>query len=147
MVLRDLPAGWIDAWLAEGIDLDRFQQPDVFWYDVDILRFFHRYGTGYFADLDIWDVDWERKRQLASSQGMDGLPDGPVRDPRNLEQRLYHAYLNRYISTPPWRVGKDVVRPFWRLAQRLGVQRVHLERLGILKQHAQEAGHNNKKLV
>jgi len=131
IVLRGTPPEWIQGWKDLGIDLEHFQTEDLFWYDIEILRFFAQHGTRHFADLDIWDVDWERKRQFALAQGYDGLPKQPIRDPRSLEQRLYHAYLHRYISTPPWR--RDPLGPGRAVARRLGLKRAHLERLGLYK--------------
>lgn len=133
MILRDVPPDWIEPWLSEGIGLEHFRHPALFWYDIEILRFFAQHGAQRFADLDVWDVDWERKRQLALSQGIDGVPDEPIREPRNVGQRLYHAYLHRYISTPKWRRGRDIIRPFWRIAQHLGLPRRHLEQIELVK--------------
>ncbi|MBC8492255.1 MAG: glycosyltransferase family 2 protein [Chloroflexi bacterium] len=132
MVLKQVPEEWVKPWQDLGVDLEHFAEEELFWYDIEILRFFGQHSTQDFADLDIWDVDWECKRQLALAQGYDNLPEQPIRDPRNLEQRLYHAYLHRYISTPRWRQS-DPLDPARTVARRLGLKRAHLERLGLLK--------------
>ena len=131
LALEQVPDEWVNPWLDLGVDLEHFAEEESYWYDIEILRFVGQHGAQHFADLDIWDIDWERKRQLALGQNVDGLPSAPIRDPRKLEQRLYHAYLDRYISTPWWR--RDLKQPASALAKRVGLRRSHLERLGLLK--------------
>lgn len=133
MALRDVPPEWIEPWLSEGIEIEHFRHPALFWYDIEILRFFAEYGTKRFAALDIWDIDWECKRQLALVQRVNGIPTDPICDPRNPEQKLYHAHLNRYIGTPLWRNPGALVNPARKLAKGLGLRREHLERVGVLK--------------
>lgn len=129
--LADIPSEWTQGWEDLGIHLDHFEMRRFLWYDIEILRSFAQHGVRYFAELDIWDVDWERKRQLALAQNIESIPSEPIRDPRNLEQRLFHAYLDRYISTPWWR--RDLKQPALAMAKRVGLKRSHLERLGLLK--------------
>jgi len=129
MVLKQVPDEWVRPWQDMGVDLEHFAEEELYWYDIEVLRFFAQHGVKSFADLDIWDVDWEQKRQLALAQGYDGLPVKPIRDPRNPEQRLYHAYLHRYIDTPWWRLNPLKVAR--RMAKRLGLKRAHLEQRGI----------------
>lgn len=135
MRLSPVPDAWLDGWRAAGIDLDSFPDADLYWYDVEVLRYFAHYDPTYFSEVDIWDVDWEQKRQLAISHGYDGLPLRPIIDPRNAEQKLYHRHLHRHIDTPLWR---DPLKPLRDTAIRLGLKRAHLERLGVLRPHRKD---------
>lgn len=130
--LSPLDPKWVSGWQKRGIDLEHFQEKPLWWFDVEVLRYFHQKGVAYFAPLDIWDLDWEAKRQLAISGGYDGLPAAPISDPRNWEQKLYHAYLARFQRHPFWR-PREPFRLAKNLAWKLGLRREHLERLGILK--------------
>jgi glycosyltransferase involved in cell wall biosynthesis len=126
---------WTDGWTRRGVDLTHLPTSELYWYDVDVLRRFAERGAGYFAPVDLWTVNWERKRQLALADGRDGLPSQPVRDPRSLEQRLYHAYLRRFYRTPPWRDPLGALGAPWRWARRglraVGLRRRHLQRFGL----------------
>lgn len=109
ILLKEVPREWTKPWEDVGVDLDQFQVGELFWYDIETLRHFRKHGVRRLADLDIWDVDWEQKRQLALAQGYDGLPEKPIRDPRNLEQKLCHIYLHRYFSTPSWYPVREAI--------------------------------------
>ncbi len=104
-----VPREWIQPWLDRGIDLKHFRGEPLIWQEIRVMQWFQEYGLKYFADLRIWDVDWEEKRQLALAQGIEGLPTKPIHDPRNLEQKLYHAYLDRNLSTPLWRRSREEI--------------------------------------
>lgn len=135
--LSPLDPEWIAGWRDLGLDLEHFEEEPLYWYDVEVLRYLHEKGAAYFAPLDIWDVDWEAKRQLALSRGFEGIPPEPVADPRSWEQKLYHAYLARFQGNPFWRdpceLARLTHRGLRRVAKGLGVQRRHLEHLGLLK--------------
>ncbi len=135
--LSPLNPEWIAGWQERGLDLEHFEEDPLYWYDVEVLRYFNEKGAAYFAPLDIWDVDWEAKRRLALSRGFEGIPPEPVADPRSWEQKLYHAYLARCQRNPFWRDPQDLARMadqgLRRLAKGLGFKRRHLEQLGLLK--------------
>lgn len=133
---------WLSGWRKLGLDLENFEVLPLYWYDVEVLRFFSERGPAYFASLDIWDADWEGKRQLARDQGYEGLPGHPIIDPRTREQRLYHAYLQRFFRTPPWRDPRELTRLARRgagaLARAAGLRRSYLEQLGLLRERPDE---------
>jgi hypothetical protein len=128
--LDPIPPEWMDGWKNIGVDLGDFKEEPLYWYDVELLRYFAEKGTPYFAPIDLWDVDWEEKRKLAKEQGYDGIPDEPIGDPRSFEQRLYHTYLHRFFHTPPWRdasdLGKKLYRSFRIALRSTGLRRPHL---------------------
>jgi hypothetical protein len=136
-VLEPVRPEWTAGWQERGVDLENFAEEPLYWYDVEVLRYFKEKGPGYFAAVDLWDVDWEQKRLLAKAQGHEGIPEEPIADPRTLEQRLYHAYLHRFFRTPPWRDPRELVRlpAGWlrAIARSLGLRRSHLERIGLLR--------------
>jgi hypothetical protein len=126
---------WTEGWARRGVDLTCFEERDLYWFDVDVLRCFARHGAAYFAPVDLWDTDWEAKRCLAAQRGFAGVPASPIRDPRSLEQRCYHAYLHGHFRTPPWRDPAELWRAPARWARAgfraTGLRRRHLERLGL----------------
>lgn len=128
---------WTDGWKEMGVDLEYFEAPDLCWYDVEVLRYFREKGTPYFSAIDLWDVNWESKRRLAKSYGYSGIPDEPIVDPRPFEHRLYHAYLHRFIRTPPWRDPIDFTMMPYRWLKKAvrwtGLRRSHLERIGLIQ--------------
>jgi glycosyltransferase involved in cell wall biosynthesis len=127
LTLREVPASWTQPWLDLGIDLARFEDEDLRWYEIEVLRFFAEHGPDRFAALDIWDEDWESKRLAAARRGVTGLPSEPIADPRNIEQRLYHSHIQRKIRSPSWRRWreKDPLAPARWLARRVGLRRSH----------------------
>lgn len=137
MHLEPVKAEWTAGWKEQGIDLESFEKCPLYWFDVEVLRYFADKGPAYFAPIDLWDVDWEAKRQFAKAQDYEGIPDEPISDPRTTEQCLYHAYLHRFFRTPPWRDPSDLARMPGRwtrkAARAIGLRRSHLERIGLLE--------------
>ena len=135
--LSPLDPRWTAGWRALGVDLDHFEAEPFYWYDVEVLRYLGERGVAYFAPLDIWDVNWEAKRQLALARGFEGIPQEAIVDPRSREQKLYHAYLARFQHNPFWREPGELLhiadRGLKRLAKGLGLRRHHLEQWGLLK--------------
>jgi hypothetical protein len=128
---------WTVGWKKMGVDLESFKECPLYWFDVEVLRYFADKGPAYFAPIDLWDVDWEAKRQLAKAHGYEGIPDELITDPRTTEQSLYHAYLHRFFRTPPWRDPADLAKMPGRWARKaartIGLRRSHLERIGLLE--------------
>jgi glycosyltransferase involved in cell wall biosynthesis len=143
-ILEPIRSEWTAGWQERGIDLENFEEASLYWYDVEVLRYFKENGPEFFAPVDLWDTDWEQKRLLALEQGHEGLPDHPIIDPRTGEQRLYHAYLHRFFRTPPWREPRELTRMArlraGALARSMGLRRSHLEKLGLLSPPSDEPG-------
>lgn len=100
--LDPVPDSWLAPWLARGIPLPDGRPEQLSWREVDCLRLFGKYGTGYFAGVGVWDIDWESRRTLAIAQGYEGLPQEPIRDPRTARQKLEQAFMQRFHHRPPW---------------------------------------------
>ncbi len=119
--LSKIPFEWLSAWERLGVDVDNLSDPELSWFDIDILKIFSKEGTWRFADLDIWDINWEYKRQLAINEGISNLSNKRILDPRNWEQRIYHEYLHKHITTPYWRW--DIRMLVKKIAKMLGLQK------------------------
>jgi glycosyltransferase involved in cell wall biosynthesis len=141
-LLEPIRPEWTAGWQARGVDLENFSEKPLYWYDIEVLRCFKEKGPDYFAAIDLWDVNWEEKRQLAKARGYEEIPDEPIVDPRSLEQRLYHAYIAKFFHSPPWRDPLGMLRimdrRFRKTARALGLRRSHLARIGVLKPKAME---------
>ncbi len=90
-VLKIVPHSWVDGYL--GVDLSVFQEEKLFWRDVDILEIFKKFGTVKFRWLDIWHIDWEKKRKLALKSGGKTAFASEIKDPRGVVAKLYHKHL------------------------------------------------------
>ncbi len=102
-----VPNEWIEPWLTRGIPLPDGQPEALSWREVECLRMFKQHGSRYFAGVGIWDVDWEAKRRLATDRGCEGMPDEPIRDPRDAVQKIEQAYWQRFRHRPPWIIAQS----------------------------------------
>ena len=98
IILRDIPDAWIKPWQERGVDLENFPENELYWFDAEILQDFKKYGTKYFKWLDIWDIDWEKKRQIAIKRGIKDLPESGIEDPRPFYIEFYHNHLQPLLS-------------------------------------------------
>lgn len=85
---------WLDGYQKHGIRFDDFKEGGVYWYDIEVLDNFKRFGLRHFRKLDIWDIDWERKRILAAERYAKRIPDTPINDPRSLSDKVSQRILN-----------------------------------------------------
>lgn len=80
--LSPTPQSWLAGYTEKGYDVTSTENPDLLWYEVDILRWIEQYGAKKFFLLDIWrEVDWEAKRKTALSMGIPGIPSTPIGKP------------------------------------------------------------------
>lgn len=93
MVLGSAPQEWLNGYAAYGITLENLQPSPVYWYEVEVLRSFKRFGSGKFKWLDIWDIPWEQKRLSAAKLGFGGIPENKIFDPRGVLIKIYHKLL------------------------------------------------------
>ena len=77
--LAEVPNAWMRPYAERGINLSDFPATNFYWQDAEVLKYFAVYGTKRFAWLDIWDVDWEQKRQQALALGLAGMPDFTIK--------------------------------------------------------------------
>jgi len=98
MILKDTPNFWSEGWRNKGINLENFSEDKLYWFDIEILQDFKKYGTKYFRWLDVWDINWEAKRQTAIKRGIKDLPKNKIEDPRHFYIKFYHKYLQPLLS-------------------------------------------------
>lgn len=98
IILKDTLDFWLELWQRKGIDLENFSENKLYWFDAEILQDFKKYGTKYFKWLDIWDTDWEKKRQIAIKRGVKDLSENKIEDPRPFYIRFYHNHLQALLS-------------------------------------------------
>lgn len=84
-----VPSEWTQVYIEKGIDLKHVKDEGLFWYDLEILKWFKKFGPESFLWLDIWDIDWGQKRLLAQKSSLD-LHIGSIIDPRNSFVKVYH---------------------------------------------------------
>lgn len=102
--LKGLSNECLAKWETLGVDINRFDDPELNWYDLEVLKLMSLHGEKKFNSLNIWDTNWEYKRQLAiASAGYPDVPLTPIKDSRNWEQKIYHNYLKENIENPFWR--------------------------------------------
>jgi glycosyltransferase involved in cell wall biosynthesis len=87
---------WFEGWEQQGIDMQTIEPPELPWHDVEVLRLFAKHGEQRFAWDDIWNVDWEARRQLAASKNLDGLPAEPIRGPGLADQAARDVCARAY---------------------------------------------------
>jgi glycosyltransferase involved in cell wall biosynthesis len=63
------PRSWFDGWEKLGIDMTTVADSEFYPHDIEVLRLFAKHGPRFFQLDDIWDLDWEKCRQWALSQG------------------------------------------------------------------------------
>ena len=95
---RETPREWLSGYEKIGIDLADVQRQNYFWWTWEVLRFFFQYGEQTFAELPIWDYDWEEARNNGIIMGITGLPNREIRDPRSNRTRFAHWILSRWGS-------------------------------------------------
>jgi len=100
--LQFVPEEWLKGFIDKGIDVGVCPAPDLLWYDIEILRFFDKYGVGKFYLSDIWgEVDWEEKRRFAISRGIGGIPQTPIKKPNRAI--VFYNGLSKYdYPCPRW---------------------------------------------
>lgn len=69
---------WFTGWEELGIDMHTILNQRYYWYDFEVLNYFHKYGWKRFLLEDIWEFDWEACRLYAKSVGMNNIPDKEI---------------------------------------------------------------------
>ncbi|MFM7406066.1 MAG: glycosyltransferase family 2 protein [Cuspidothrix sp.] len=73
--LEACPHEWFTNWEDLNIDMHTIIKQKYYSYDVEVLRYFYKYGCRRFWIEDIWKYDWESCRQYAKSQNIANIPD------------------------------------------------------------------------
>lgn len=95
--LKEVPEDWILEYKQKEIDLQNFPKENLHWFDMEVLKFFEKYGTDYFKWLGVWGVDWEQKRHLALKKGIKDSSEDRIKDPRPFYIKFYHKHLQSFL--------------------------------------------------
>ena len=82
--LEPCPESWFDGWERMGIDMHTVPQSPFHWQDVEVLGKMKEFGEGRFYHEDIWDFDWEACRRWAVKEGIQNVPNVPIKGPGSL---------------------------------------------------------------
>ncbi len=80
-----IPEEWLEGYKKQAIAIFNglnFSET-YFWFDLDVIELFKKYGFSKFKYLDVWDKEW-----MAQMEGF-----LKIEDPRNLFIKLLHFYL------------------------------------------------------
>lgn len=92
-------------WIEIGLNIHQVYDDDTFnWRDEEVLKNFKKYGLDRYAKINIWNIDWEKKRQQALKIGIQNIPSFEIVDPRSLSTRLAHRFFNKYQMYPFWTI-------------------------------------------
>ena len=94
-------------WLNLGIPINNeYPQEGFNWRDLEVLKNFKIYGLDNYKDLNIWNIDWEKKRKTAKKKYPDSIiPEKPIVDPRDFSTKKAHSFLMKYQMYPFWRIN------------------------------------------
>lgn len=93
LVVKSVPSEWVKPYQEQGIDMGDFKNQDLYWYDAEVLRFFQKYGIENFRHYNIWQTNWEQKRQLALAAGERELPQKPIKNLQPWYDNFYYKYI------------------------------------------------------
>jgi glycosyltransferase involved in cell wall biosynthesis len=92
--LEAVPKDWLNGYRTNQISFDDFKEGGLYWYDVDVLENFQKFGATSFRTLDIWDINWEHKRIQATKKYSDRIPNSPIQDPRSWFDKAIQRGVN-----------------------------------------------------
>lgn len=90
--LKEVPQEWVDVYSLNKINFCNLQKEALTWFDLASLKKIKIFGLREFSSIDIWDIPWEQKRQLAILQHSLNVPDYEIMDPRNILKKIYHNF-------------------------------------------------------
>jgi glycosyltransferase involved in cell wall biosynthesis len=96
---------WFTAWEEIGIDMHTIPNQKYYWYDFEVLKYFHKYGWRHFWLEDIWGFNWEACRLYAKSIGMSNIPEHPIPEqPRIIDIlarnfTVFYGYLRQILKS------------------------------------------------
>ena len=107
IILKELEIKHYRKWLELGINIDeQFEEECLNWRDYQVLKNFSLNGVSKYKELNIWYIDWEKKRQLFLDNNINlTFSLNEIIDPRDFSTKMAHYYLNKYQKYPFWRLG------------------------------------------
>lgn len=86
-----IPNHWFKGYEEKGIDMTSIRQEVTYRWDKDVLDWMETHGNSFFANLNVWYLNWEKRYRTIYGQD----PVFAVNDPRNKQQKRMHNYLNK----------------------------------------------------
>jgi hypothetical protein len=87
---ESIPVQWLKEWEEKGIDVKNFKDPEISWFDFEVLRFFKDFGSKRFHLDNIWCFDWEACRQVAVAMNKD-VPIEKIEPPGMIKKTVANA--------------------------------------------------------
>jgi len=91
---QETPREWLEDWERRGIDMHSIGCEQFYWHDFEVLRQFAKHGTRRFWFDDVWEMDWEECRRVASAKGIIGLPAKQIKTPPKMVGLLRRQFQN-----------------------------------------------------
>ncbi len=98
MVINNIPDQWVKPFEQQGVPMKDFTPENLYWYEEEVLQFFQKYGLKAFKHFNIWNMDWEAKRQAALKLGRPGIYGEKIISPQPWYDRLYFYYLQQFLD-------------------------------------------------
>lgn len=96
--LSKIKKDMVSLYEHKGIHMEEIYSEQLHWMDIEVLKKMSTLGPKYFSLLDIWYVDWEKKRLLAIKSGEIHVPNFEIKDPRNMLIKIYHSFFQGLID-------------------------------------------------
>ena len=88
--MHDIPEFWFEEYKKMGINIDAVNKDGEYYWDKTVLDYFNTYGTEFFKEEAIWDINWVEKANYYKYKNPEKF-----KDPRNKFQRFIHEWLKR----------------------------------------------------
>jgi hypothetical protein len=83
-----IPTEWINDYKSFGINILQINKEEKIWYDEQTLKLFDSYGIEKFKKIDIWDVNWDKKKRLWNFDN-----SFMVQNPQSLKNKVLILWL------------------------------------------------------
>jgi len=84
-------SGWEELGMSFDIRINEY----LFWYDLEVLSMMKKYGCRFFKNLNIWDIDWKLKKQMALAKGHTEFTGLSIR--QESRDILFSAIKRRFV--------------------------------------------------
>lgn len=78
----DIPIEWVKNYKNHDINILKLNKEEIYWYDLEIVKFFVEYGVSRFRKIAIWEIDWVK----ISGNSI-------LKDPRTVYIKIVHLWL------------------------------------------------------
>ena len=103
---------WFKLYDISEIDIKNFKKQDYYYWDIEMLNFFEKYGLNFFSKIDIWDKDWYEISKNIKSENLIGFS----KNPQTFFDRLLIKYLKKtqpYMNNIFFKIFDRMTRLFF----------------------------------